>query len=127
MDYLADVDADVEIAFETLPGSAAVPIEYCVDRDGQEILGNLTGLAEELANKIIAKALDTATATESAPAATESAPAANGIFRIKKLPIAKMLLLAFRRPLSGDGLMITLHKLLVVLQKLHLVIHSTPD
>jgi hypothetical protein len=86
MDYLADVDADVEIAFETLPGSAAVPIEYCVVRDGQEDTWvTLTGLAEELANKIIAKALDTATATESAPAATESAPAANGIFRIKKV------------------------------------------
>jgi hypothetical protein len=73
MSYLADVNADVEIAFETLPNSVAVPIEYSVDNGASWVA--LNGLAEALANKIIA---NTATATE-------SAPAANGIFRIAKV------------------------------------------
>jgi hypothetical protein len=76
MNYLADVDADVTIAFETLPNSVAVPIEYSVDNGANWVA--LNGLAEALANKIIANTDDTATATE-------SAPAANGIFRIAKV------------------------------------------
>jgi hypothetical protein len=49
MDYLADVDADVEIAFEKLPGSAAIPIEYSVS-DGSWV--TLNGLANALASKL---------------------------------------------------------------------------
>jgi hypothetical protein len=50
MDYLADVDADVEIAFEKLPGSAAVPVEYSVDGGANWV--TLTDLPEALAVKI---------------------------------------------------------------------------
>lgn len=76
MDYLADVDADVEIAFETLPSSAAVPIEYCVVRDGQEDTWvTLTGLADALADRIIAK-----TASYNYKIDTDQPD--NGIFRI---------------------------------------------
>jgi hypothetical protein len=55
MNYLADVDADVEIAFEKLPDSAAIPIEYCV-ADGDELTPDvwvtLDGLADQLATKM---------------------------------------------------------------------------
>lgn len=70
MDYLADVDADVEIALETLAGSASVPIEYSVD--GGTTWGTLSNLAEALANKII----------DDEASVSESSPPANGFIRI---------------------------------------------
>jgi hypothetical protein len=77
MDYLADVDADVEIAFEKLPGSAAVPIEYCVVRDGlEDTWVTLDGLADALADRIIARS---AAAYNSKIDTTQPG---NGIFRI---------------------------------------------
>jgi hypothetical protein len=50
MNYIADVDADVKIAFETLEGSAAVPVEYSVDNGENWV--TLNDLANALANKL---------------------------------------------------------------------------
>jgi hypothetical protein len=51
MDYIADVDADVTIAFEELDDNAAVPIEYFVVEGGTQWV-TLSGLGEELAHAI---------------------------------------------------------------------------
>jgi hypothetical protein len=50
MDYIADVDADVTIAFEELTGNAAVPIEYSVDNGENWV--TLPNLGEALAAAI---------------------------------------------------------------------------
>lgn len=76
MNYLADVDADVEIAFETLPGSAAVPIEYCVVRDGlEDTWVTLDGLADALADRIIVR-------SPAYNSKIDTTQPDNGIFRI---------------------------------------------
>jgi hypothetical protein len=72
MDYLADVDADVEIKFDKLADSANVPIEYSTD--GGTTWVTLDNLADALADQIIAN-------TAYGDAIDDTQPAA-GKFRI---------------------------------------------
>ena len=71
MDYIADVDADVLLTFDTLAASAAVPIEYSVDGGTNWV--TLANLAEALANRII---------SNGGVSATESSPLVSGQFLI---------------------------------------------
>lgn len=66
MDYIADVDADVTIAIAGLDGNALVPMEYSVDGGTTWVI--LSGLADAVADKIIANTAYGAAIDDTQPA-----------------------------------------------------------